>query len=565
MTTNDAASKPWFSGTLAAWLGWLVLSVYTLSAAIVPVRSDNDIWWHLKSGEYIAANGIPKHDVFNFKAEDLEWHNHEWLSQVILYEAAHVLDRMGLGEIRGAILFNALIIWLTITLVYTMSRYLSGRWVVAFLVSVACVAIGRRMFYVRPPTITNLMLVLEMMLLIGVNEGRIRRGWLWLLVPGIALWTNLHGGWMAGGVVLGCWAIGQAMAIFKDRLPRVPIDPPPVTLSFASLAALLPACLLATFCNPYIYHLYELPKRVLSDALLVQSIGELASPNFFFVIDFELWTLALFAIALMVRSRRVSIFEILIFFFFLHQAMQHVRHLSLFAIMMVPVASRLLGAALDMKESALRDHWPRLLRTPSIATAAIGCLFASWVLINPREGGMWSQPLTERSYPGRNLQWAAQPEGYVREAFPARLCDFVELADISGPMFNQNYYAGYLIWRLSPDRSRVFSDSRFDIFGGDLMRLENRIVGADPTPVEHDGKQVPFWRAALSDVDWVIAKQNTALWYELHQQAGASAEWLGLASFPENDLEVWIRATPENVAAEGRWESARRLVNAAKP
>jgi hypothetical protein len=565
MTTTDGGASPWWGGSLAAWLGWLILTVYTFSTALVSVRADNDIWWHLKSGAYIAEHGIPKNDVFNFKAENLEWHNHEWLSQVIFHGAASVGESVGIGPIRGAIFFNALLTWLTISLVYLLSRYLSGRWVVAFIVAVACVAIGRRMFYVRPPTVTNLMLVLQLWLLIGVSEGWFRRAWLWLLVPGIALWTNLHGGWMAGGVVLAFWAFEHGLAIFRERLPNMPVDAPPQRLTVPFLCALLPACLLATLCNPYLYHLYELPKRVLSDGELVRAIGELASPNFFFVIDFELWTLALFAMALMFRPRRVSLFEILVFFFFLHQAMQHVRHLSLFALMMVPVASRLIAAGLEMKEESLRAAWPRMMRVPSIGLGLMGCLFAAWVLVNPREGGSWTNPFTERSYPGRNLQLLANPEGYLREAFPARLCDYVELAEISGPVFNQNYNAGYLIWRLAPERARVFSDSRFDIFGGDLMRLEDRIVGADPRPVEVEGRTLPFWRAALAEVDWIIARENTALWHELHHQAEGDIDWMPVAAFPENGLEIWIRATPASVADEGRWEAARRLVSVTKP
>jgi len=558
MTRNNA-------GWVVGLVGWLLLSIYTFSACLVPVRADNDIWWHLKSGEYIAEHGIPKHDVFNFKAEDMEWHNHEWLSQLLLHGAATIGEQTGLGPIRGAIVFNGIITWVTLSLLYLLAKRLSGRWVVAFLVAVACVAIGRRMFYVRPPTITNLMLVLQLWLLIGASEGWFRRGWLWLLVPMIALWTNLHGGWMAAGVVLACWSIDQALAAWRDRLPQLPIDPPTQPVGIRFLLPFLPACLFATFFNPYIYHLYTLPARVLKDAELVRSIGELNAPDLFFVIDFELWTIGLFAVALLVRGWQRRLFEILIFFFFLHQAMQHVRHLSLFSVMMVPIAARLLGALLEELEQALRARWSVGLRVPSVALAGIGLYFMAWVVVNPREGGRWSQPFTERSYPGRNLQFLAMENGYIREAFPSRLCDFVELADISGPMFNQNYNAGYLIWRLAPERARVYTDSRFDIFGGALMRLENRIMGADPTPVLLDGETLPFWRAALREVDWIVLRQNTALWAELQQQPEASREWLGVAAFADTGLEVWVRASAENVADEKRWESARMLVGATRP
>ena len=42
-------------------------------------------------------------------------------------------------------------------------------------------------------------------------------------------------------------------------------------------------------------------------------------------------------------------------------------------------------------------------------------------------------------------------------------------------MYNQINYAGYLIWRLSPEYHKVFTDSRYDIFGGKFMRHEQII------------------------------------------------------------------------------------------
>lgn len=556
-----APSRP-----LHGLLFWLLLSAFTFSAALVPIRSDNDVWWHLKSGWFISENGIPKNDVFNFKATSLEWHNHEWLSQVLYWKSFEIGEAFGIGGIRGAIVFNAVVIWLTVSGLYLLAWRISGRWVVAFLIGVAIVAIGRRMFYVRPPTITNFMLMLQLWLLVGVTSGWLRARWLLLLGPMIALWTNLHGGWMAAGVVLAAWLLEQGLAHARRWLPRLPVALPENPAPLRILAVALLLALVATVCNPYLWHLYALPGRVLTDFQLVRAIGELRSPDFYFVIDFELFVLGTLAAALLCRPTRLPLWEILIHLFFLHQAIQHVRHLSLFSVLMVPLTARLLGMALISAEVAVAE-W-RAAARPAVrfAPLLIASYWLMWVLINPREGGQLLGPGFPASYPGRNAQLLAQPHGYDRDRFPARVCDFVELAGIRGNVFNENYLAGYLIWRLAPDTAMVFSDSRFDIFGGDLMRLEERVVAGSDVPVTIDGETQPLWRAALRDVDWILARAGTGLWQQLmDQRGGDDAEWLPVASWTNSNLQVWIRATDESRASLAEFDGPRRLTGATLP
>src|SRR5690606_31095869 len=124
---------------------------------------------------------------------------------------------------------------------------------------------------------------------------------------------------------------------------------------------------------------------------------ELAPPDFYFVVDFKLAVIGFLVLAVlaMVRGFRPQIFEILIFAFFLHQALNHVRHLSLFSIMMVPLYARVLASAVLGWNADVTKY----IRSGIIALALF---LASWVIINPREGGMWTNPLTPRSYPGRN-------------------------------------------------------------------------------------------------------------------------------------------------------------------
>jgi hypothetical protein len=44
---------------------------------------DPDLWWHLRTGQWIMETGhIPRSDPFSFTRAGSPWVSHEWLSEV---------------------------------------------------------------------------------------------------------------------------------------------------------------------------------------------------------------------------------------------------------------------------------------------------------------------------------------------------------------------------------------------------------------------------------------------------------------------------------------------------
>jgi hypothetical protein len=426
---------------------------------------------------------------------------------------------------------------------------------VALLLALLAVAIGRRMFYQRPPTVTNLMLALQLWLLIGVAEGWIRKQALAALPPMIALWTNLHGGWMAGGVVLAAFSAEWTLTQFRQRLP-LPLAIAPVAPGFRTMAVLLPLCLAATLANPYGIELYKLPGRVLAETALVRSLSELRPPDFYFTIDFEFFVLGTIVLSMFVTRSRPRLAELLLWLFFAHQAIQHVRHLSLFSIVMVPMSARLLSAALDEARAAIDRRWsgfPGILGIPSTVTLGAALLFSWWLLLNPRETGTLTRPLSANTYPERFLRFVGG-EAYTTSAFPVRVCNIIELAGLEGRMFNENYYAGYLIWRLAPEPHKVFSDPRFDIFGGRIWREEAAISAGAFLDPRGARLTVPYYQALLDkwDIQWIITNGDTGLGRRLYYGVDGrtwalGAHWQDHGSLlPESGWQIWVRDTPAN-------------------
>ena len=211
---------------LSAWM-------FAYFAYLCVNRIDLDYGWHFRSGQYILAHGIPRHDVFSYTASGFEWINHEWLNDVIMYAVGQHLGYTMLGLLYAAL-------WTAALLLVTRRRL---GWVTVGL------ALGALLLYagIRAETWTALGFALTIRLL------EAKRPRYWLLVPMLAVWANLHAGFAIGLAVVGLKAV-------MDRSWR--------------LAGWGVAAAAATLLNVYGVRLYEELWRTMSDAKLGGRIVE---------------------------------------------------------------------------------------------------------------------------------------------------------------------------------------------------------------------------------------------------------------------------------------------------
>jgi hypothetical protein len=551
---------------------WAVVLGLAWSVTFKPIRADNDCWWHVKTGKYIAENGIPETDVFSFTASDHRWDNHEWLSQVAMWEVWKLGDATGLGGWRAVILLTTVVSMLVWAGVGLLVQSRVRHWGVALLIAVVAVAIGRRTLYPRPPVVTYGLLALTLWILYQVRLGRwpVRR--LWVLAPLTAVWSNLHGGWMAGLVAMaifafdglvrftygwwrGLWEVqgaggGSGTARAGDREPAPEQESAEgshlraqTAVAFRQArgyALVLVACVVASWCNPFGWRLWLLPGRVMGDLELVRQIGELRSPDFYFTVAFELAILLTLAGLALVRRRPFVLADLLLFLFWAHQGIQHVRHLPMFAVAGAPLMGVVAREALRELHASRIGRRFLLERWSGLPVAVMAICLAGYVVMNPREG---------QSYLVRNRALLDGVE-YVRENYPTGACDFALVANIGGRMFNRNNYAGYLIWRLAPEQAKVFTDSRFDIFGSKFLRDEILIGTGNEDP-----RLGLTWREGLDqyEVVWVLMPASEGLHGRLLESEG----WELVFVEPRPPLwrdpwVIWIRKSGETEAMRER-------------
>ena len=158
---------------------------------------DGDTGWHVRTGEWIMSHGrVPHQDLFSFTKTGQTWFAWEWLWDVIF---AWLHQHWGMAAV---VVGSALVIALTSALLFRLAYRKSGNPLVAMAFTFLAVASSSIHFLARPHLFTLLFTVVFYAILERARENRSARLLWWLPVLTV-LWTNLHGGWFIGVVLIG--------------------------------------------------------------------------------------------------------------------------------------------------------------------------------------------------------------------------------------------------------------------------------------------------------------------------------------------------------------------------
>jgi hypothetical protein len=209
---------------------------YLLNASLM--LGHYDLGWHLAAGDLIRDRGhIPFQDPWSFTLGDKQWYNLSWLWDVVasvLFQYTQ-FDGLVLSVIAcGAVIVGYL----------TSIGLRSGASATAVCISVfaACLLYPS---FTTPPNIylaasPNTATMLFCVVFFGECLKRTR----WFLLPVImALWVNLHGGFLLGFMIVGLF--GGVALLRRDWA------------GFRIYCLTATGCFLAIFINPYGVHIYD--------------------------------------------------------------------------------------------------------------------------------------------------------------------------------------------------------------------------------------------------------------------------------------------------------------------
>lgn len=470
------------------WILWLAVFLFFLG--IIWHRLDPDFGWHLASGKYILAHGIPATDIFTYTASHFAWINVEWLNDVFVAKL-YALGGYGLLAVVASLLWT-----LSLALVARIFNNRGQR------ISAIIIVVAALLFSPYLGVRTELWMVLFIAIVYVILLSRHRK--LRLILPLIFwLWAQLHGSWPAGLALIGWWAL------FRE----------PATREKRRLWLLLLISFLLTLVNPYGVRELFVIAQTSFDMSLKTSINEWMPmwrtvPGGIVVylilaatvlLTFFIGPKSLFTREIS-KARRIFWREPM--WPFLLAAISATRYWPLFAIVSL--------GPISQKFREIVANFPRqATKSGKVVLAGILILFATFFIFSfSRSGFATTAPLDPEKVP------LTVATNYLRE-HPCR-----------GNLFNSYDFGGYLTWQL-PEQ-KVFIDGRMPswttngaLFGPTYMQIYNKVLrDADyrqqifakyniscilMSPTERGSAAVlhmPGWRPVLKGRGFLLLEKN---------------------------------------------------------
>jgi hypothetical protein len=217
-----------------ALIGALIALVGALALCLDRVHN-GDFYLSLNSGRFIAEHGFATRDPFSTISQGGTWLNQQWLSELAFFRVSELFGPTGLTVLYAVLITAplALLLWICRSKGWRM------------LVAVAAFYFPGVLAVVHPRAagFTVLIFTLLVTLLVGLwgrGGGRTGRRHLWwaplAILALFALWANLHGGFIAGFLLLGLATVGLAIDHWRGI---------PGSVSLSRVAVLGGAALLA--------------------------------------------------------------------------------------------------------------------------------------------------------------------------------------------------------------------------------------------------------------------------------------------------------------------------------
>ena len=445
---------------------------------------DPDLWGHLFFGREILEGGnLPSQNLYSYTAPEYPWINHEWLAEVVFYALFRFLGSPGLILLKVAV--GGGIIWILDRCIRKkvpslLVRTLTLVWIMAIL------SPG---FNIRPQLFTYLFFAVFVFLFYRYDEGK--KATLYWAPPLMALWVNLHGGFVAGLGAFGLFSFRTLWSGVRNRDMG-----PVVTQVFAPLIVSGIALLL----NPYGL---ELLSFLAGDLLLKRSITEW-QPIRILDLSFLELKLALIAVVLLALWKQAwhrwdFALALLAAFF----ALRYQRHAPLFAI----------AAARPLAEALQEIYW-RIEKKSIKRVIAFGLLTVAMYPLY----GIGNIHLLH------GFRLVVDPREY-----PTQAADFLERNGVNGNLAVPFDWGEYLIWKLYP---------------GVRVSIDGRYTTAYPMEVIQDSWQwmegKKEWRRLLERYPTEIAM--TKRYHPVTEHLRQDPAWVYIYSDPI--AFIFVRKTP---------------------
>jgi len=424
--------------TLLTFLGVFAIALRT--------PADTDMYWHLHTGRYIVeTRTIPTGDPFSWTMHGTPWVDVHWLSQVSLYL---VYTCLGFAGLAGGVAVLAVIAF-----VFVWKQLSGGVFVRAAIVLLAATVASVNLTP-RSQMATFVFVAALGYLLYLYQWRQIDR--LWFIPLMFVAWVNLHGGYIAGFMLLGAFIAGAAISNLLHLTGNG-------IVSWRRLGKLLVITLIsgaALLINPYTSEALWLPFKTVNIGVLQDFIQEWASPNFHEASQQPMvWMLLATLVAIGFSRRRLDMVDALTLGVFATITFLAQRNMGLFALVCAPVLSRHVSAIVE------RSRWGQ--RRVSQGNPIVNAFLLGLIVL----------AVTLRTIVSLSPTTQAQAEA---KSLPVAAANWIAQHNPIGPLFNSYNWGGYLLWRLGAEYP-VYVDGRTDVYDDRFLRnfLDIMLVSPD--------------------------------------------------------------------------------------
>jgi hypothetical protein len=460
---------------------FLALALVIVQTARQGMLDDPGLGWHLRNIDAMQGQGgWLTQDPFSMttNGQPKSWYCNQWLGELPLW----------LGErwagLEGIAAVTTLVLAFTLSSLYRILLADGLAWPVAVLWTTIAAMATSCSWGARPNIFTMPLLLWTVRSCEGFHTGRVSRcQTLWLL-PVFALWANLHGGFIAGLIVLGASLVIEIAIATCSLNKGVCRSARGRAGHFAVLAA---GCFVATLLNPYGVDLYRWVLQLLGNPYFMELHQEWKSPDFHSkgAMRYELLML-LFPLLLATTRRRPNLVELGLSVLWLHLALAGFRYVPLWVLVATPLVARS-----SVEVAWLRGQAERLRQAaPDSLLFRAGSAHFSW---------LWSGAVVVGL-----LGWAKLAEGrfacHKPEMVPVAALDRLLVLQATWreqqgrePVIFHNYnWGGYLTWHGWPGLHN-WIDDRNEVQGDAHVREYFAIVDTEPG-----------WQGKLAAVEFVV-------------------------------------------------------------
>ena len=400
--------------------------------------NDPGTFWHYRLGHGILAAGtLPTDDTFTFTRQGSDWINQYWAFDAAF---AWVVDHFGWTS--SLLAASILIAWIYSSL--AMSLIADGRLPLsAIAATILAVMVGALHFLVRPHLVTIAFVLVTSRLCQKQHE---RGGWPIFWVPVlVAVWANLHGGFLAAPLIVITAGFGHAISGTLDAARRGNLT------KFAGAAGLT---LIAPLANPYGLDLYRHVFHLLFTSGLTPLIQEYQPIPFGKPESRAMEWIILAMISLPIfRAGRMSRYEWVQTIVWLHLSLATIRHAPLFGIIAAPGLARMFDGAFSREPNEANSAavvetltvWPWIG-----VSALLLAILAGWSF-----------------------------GGFDRKVWPIDAIEALNSVPRSRPLFHEQDWGGLIECQTKP-RRLTYIDDRFELFGKDFLLEYIKAIEGEP-------------------------------------------------------------------------------------